>query len=1049
MPREHDCEVVMGIEADPSDAQKGLQELESSAEDAAQKAAKAAAEAASITTTQTEKASEKIRKKSKETSDQIGDDVDAAGKKTRETTEQTKDRVVAAFQAGQIAIGNIISSCVQKLTSALTDAGKTLLSTGVEYNAQIEKYRTGLTNMLGDAEKADQALATIQSDAARTPYDTAALVQANQYLISAGENAAYSRKTILALGDAVSATGGTSVELERMAQNLQQVANAGKASSVDVKQFAMAGINIYQVLADYTGKSVQDVQDMTITYDVLTQALQAAAEEGGRYYNSMSTQSETLTGRLSTLKDNATQLAGALTEELSAGLGSAVEKANELAIAMKDGWNTGGLDGLLQSVRDTAPELSGLANIIQFCSGHSQTLITLLGMAAGAMLTYGTAATTAKIAQTALNVVMAANPIGIVITLLGALAGAFGTVYASSETFRTTVNNAFQSVASTAQSAISTAISWLDQLSYKLNRALGKNGYTDYNSYADWKASQPQNTGAGNGKNTVTDADRQRRKAKHDQRVQQAQAEKTQDDILSSIAPASNTPKNTKSTKANPTVTERTDWSQQDAATSYSNNDYGTITTDTTELTEHILKSDGSEYTKLTKTVTESGKEMVNGVIKDYKTVTTYVDKFDKDGKKIGDTVAQTQKVYENAANTISSTSKKTSTTVENGITKTTETTKKKMADGKEHTVEVVTETGERIVEGVAETYTKATTYVDGFEQDVQESAVVIEQTVKATQKRIESNLSEIKTQLSKGVFGIAQNIISGLKNQDWGEVGLQLVNLIWGEVSQTQREAVVNWANDALTAINEAYDGGGLNAAVDAIKALFADGFKNGDGKQIDSIAKVIENLTASGGMGEKLGKLATQVGQTGSQIIGMLGTVGTFIGTFASNAGAGIASLAANFGSLGGAVSAVGSAITSLGGLILANPEIAAVLAAVAIVAGVVGLGAWLWKKYGPGSTTGNADSIDTTPPELAPAGNYTQSDTITAAELTRRTQAASVANQSRISSTQNGTGTVAAQQLNATLHGSLTATFNVDGRELAQTTVPYMDEELGFRQ
>ena len=30
-----------------------------------------------------------------------------------------------------------------------------------------------------------------------------------------------------------------------------------------------------------------------------------------------------------------------------------------------------------------------------------------------------------------------------------------------------------------------------------------------------------------------------------------------------------------------------------------------------------------------------------------------------------------------------------------------------------------------------------------------------------------------------------------------------------------------------------------------------------------------------------------------------------------------------------------------------------------------------------------------------------------------------------------------------------GSLTAVFNVDGREMARTTASYMDEELGFRR
>ena len=57
--------------------------------------------------------------------------------------------------------------------------------------------------------------------------------------------------------------------------------------------------------------------------------------------------------------------------------------------------------------------------------------------------------------------------------------------------------------------------------------------------------------------------------------------------------------------------------------------------------------------------------------------------------------------------------------------------------------------------------------------------------------------------------------------------------------------------------------------------------------------------------------------------------------------------------------------------------------------------------------------------------------------------------MANQSSIARTQNGTGSGAAQQLTASYTGSLTAVFNVDGREMARTTASYMDEELGFRR
>ena len=128
----------------------------------------------------------------------------------------------AAASAKATVLANMLTSLGTKAVSF----AKGFVEMGISYNAQIEKYTTGFTNMLGSAQAAQEAMQAIQEDAARTPFDVASLTQANQLLISAGENAAYSRKVINALGDAVSATGGGNAELSRMAANLQQIANA-------------------------------------------------------------------------------------------------------------------------------------------------------------------------------------------------------------------------------------------------------------------------------------------------------------------------------------------------------------------------------------------------------------------------------------------------------------------------------------------------------------------------------------------------------------------------------------------------------------------------------------------------------------------------------------------------------------------------------------------------------------------------------------------------------------------------------------------------------
>lgn len=269
--------------------------------------------------------------------------------------------------AKSVAKGSLVASAFKEIGKAAVDASKKAIETGVEYNAQIQQYQVAFTNMLGNESKAIELLDEIKADAAKTPFDTQNLVKANQYLISTGVNAESSRKTILALGDAVAATGGSNDELSRMAQNLQQIKNAGKATTADIKQFAYAGIDVYGLLADYTGKSTAEVQKMTVTYDLLTAALESAASEGGRYFGAMETQSKTINGQWNTLKDNATQLAGLLTEDLTTALGKVVSKTNDLTVAAAEAYKTDGWYGMIDAVTSCIGPVDALKQSINSC----------------------------------------------------------------------------------------------------------------------------------------------------------------------------------------------------------------------------------------------------------------------------------------------------------------------------------------------------------------------------------------------------------------------------------------------------------------------------------------------------------------------------------------------------------------------------------------------------------------------------------------------------------------------------------------------------------
>lgn len=791
-----------------------------------------------LDTSEYEQGIEQARKETQSAANSLNRSANTAGSGVSGMASQ-----FAAASAKATVLANMLTS----LGTKAVGLAKGFVEMGISYNAQIEKYTTGFTNMLGSAQAAQEAMQAIQEDAARTPFDVASLTQANQLLISAGENAAYSRKVINALGDAVSATGGGNAELSRMAANLQQIANVGKAATIDIKQFAYAGINIYQVLADYTGKSVQEVQNMTISYDLLSQALIAASEEGGRYYNAMDTQSQTMNGRISTLKDNVSQLSGLMTGDLSSGIGVVIGHMNDMVVAAQEAYKEDGWKGLGNAILELD------------------------------------------------------NPISAIIKKFGQLGSA--------------------------------AVSALDKASYYLNKALGKNAYSGYDSYEDYREDQQKQSNRNRLRQNALSGKSVSNKSWSERQAEAAAASGGSSIVTS---PSSSSGKSSGAKSKTETVIA----SVTHTATTTAQNALGAVTTSVETLQEKVKDAAGKIKDRVTETTTETGKEMVNGVATTYTLVT----------KKVTDTNGKisttTKKVYADMSKTMLGTLTTIAEKTFNGITTTTQQAVETYADGSQHIKTTATETGERIVEGVRQTYTKVISYIDGVQDKVTETAQNIEKSIKATQKRIEENLSKAQQQFNSGIFKLGKNLYTDLKNQDWAALSLDIVNVMWGEVSQEQREVLSDWANKALEAINEAYSGGGLSEAFNAFKQIMSNGIKadaNGVTTDVKGLSKVFQDL-------------GINVDDAGSKIMGVLNTIGSGMGSFALNAGTDIANLSGSMGSLGVIAEGAGGLIAKVGGLIISNPEAAAIIA---IVAGVVALGAALFAKFGKSSGGGQAVS------------------------------------------------------------------------------------------
>lgn len=342
-----------------------------------------------------------------------------------------------------------------------------------------------------------------------------------------------------------------------------------------------------------------------------------------------------------------------------------------------------------------------------------------------------------------------------------------------------------------------------------------------------------------------------------------------------------------KKTKAAAQAAETLLWSLQDAGHTDTTNALGKVTIQTTELTEH-LKKGSEEYDRLTKTVTESGKEMVNGVAKNYKTVTKYV-------TENGKTTAQTQKVYEEIAATVAKTVTSTTDSVVNGIATSTKTITETLTDKTTTQKQVITETYNDIVDGALVTVERVKTIAaDGVPQTTEEIK-------KASANSFDGLVKGWQDEADKGVVGTFSTLVNAVKKQDWQSVGEWVLSTLYNGLAPQAKQLIDDFGKNLIQQVNgllgkgvSAVSNGLWDMGGDLAKGLtsgFADVLTQaqGLGTTLTGIFQGLKGpLTAAaaaistglkGGLissfPEILASMGTLIGSIGSAFVGMLEAV------------------------------------------------------------------------------------------------------------------------------------------------------------------------------
>lgn len=564
------------------------------------------------------------------------------------------------------------------------------------------------------------------------------------------------------------------------------------------------------------------------------------------------------------------------TEELRANAGVFVDAGLNLITQLLNGL-IAGLPDLIAYVPDIIINICGVINdnmpkilaqgvsiIVQLIAGLVQTVPSLL-------------ANWKKILEAVLSVISAINWLNIGKTILTGVANG---VKSMGSSLLNAFKGGFSSALAWIKSLPSQAVQWGKNLIHSfINGLTGKGGAVGAGAIAATAGATIAKTASGNDWSSVwADAN--------------ADVADSAQSMAEVVVPAYTksgdaATKAAKKTKAAAQAAETLLWSLQDAGHTDTTNALGKVTIQTTELTEHLRKG-SEEYDRLTRTVTESGKEMVNGVVKNYKTVTKYVTDH-------GKTTAQTQKTYEEIAATVRDTVTSTFDSVVDGVRTSTQTVTETLTDETTQQKQIITKTCTDIVNGMLVTKEQVETIAaDG--------ARTTAETIKeASANTFSGLLKGWQEEADKGVVGTFNTLVTAVKKQDWQSVGEWVLSTLYNGLAPQAKQLIDDFGKNLIQQVNNllgkgvsAVSNGLWDMGGDLAKGLtsgFADVLTQaqGLGSTLTGIFQGLKGpLTAAataistglkGGLissfPEILASMGTLIGSIGSAFVGMLEAV------------------------------------------------------------------------------------------------------------------------------------------------------------------------------
>jgi len=193
-----------------------------------------------------------------------------------------------------------VTTIFAKLAQGMTDFAKS----ATQAYAEIESIKTQLGVVFSSQSQADSMFGEISQYAVKSPFSVQQTSEMAVLLKQSGVYASDLMKTLRMIGDTA---GGNMEKMKRIANNYAQIVSIGKASMLDMRQFAYAGIPIFEAVSKELNVSQQElrklISDGKVTSDIIEKVFKDLTGINGIFENATEKGAKTIKARLQNLGD--------------------------------------------------------------------------------------------------------------------------------------------------------------------------------------------------------------------------------------------------------------------------------------------------------------------------------------------------------------------------------------------------------------------------------------------------------------------------------------------------------------------------------------------------------------------------------------------------------------------------------------------------------------------------------------------------------------------------------------------------------------------------